>query len=395
MMTVNKSVVSAACLMMLAGSLLAQDGSPAKQPEAMKPINAQPALEQPNKGGPFEFVTMVHDWGAISDEQPVKFSFQFKNTSDRTVKIINTRTSCGCTVGSPTKQQLAPNEEAAVEVTFNPSGKKGLELKTITLETDYTPMPNVELHLKALVRPRMVVEPSSVWFGDLPIKKGAEQEFSIMSRMEGFQVTGFTFTDVKPTDRFKVEMIGTDKVELDGGMVDRVRFKATFVDGAPLGAYNTAVKITTNDPKHAEQVVSLACRVIGELQPTPERLFVSMGGANQPWTAEVMLSSRAGQPFEIYSVEPIDTPPGMKLVVDILQGTAAQPSARNTYRIKASGITPGSPQEVTGGVKVRTNVAGMEEFTLPMMAIWRGPINPSPNLVVPSKEAPGKEAPAK
>lgn len=390
----KSSVICAAWLMVAAGgagSILAQTpGSEPGQPGSdLSPINAQPALVQSNKGGAFEFVTMVHDWGAISDEESVKTSFSFKNTSDKTVRIINTKTSCGCSVAAPTKQVLPPGEEAAIEVTYNPKGKRGLELKTITLETDYAQQPNVELHLKALVRPRMVVEPTSIWFGDLQLKKGAEQELSIMSRMEGFQVTGFTVNDPK----FKVEKLDADKVELDGGTVDRVRFKARFTDDAAIGTYSTGLAITTNDPKNPTYTVSLACRVVGELQPVPERMFVSMSAAKQPWTGEITINSRGQKDFEIYSVEPVDCPPEMKMVVDVLAGSAAQPNVRSTYRLKASGLTPAAVTDIRGSVRVRTNVAGMEEFIVPLMGIWRGPMKPAPGVeggpVVNPKAMPG------
>ena len=391
MACVKMSVVCAAWLMTAAGTLLAQPPAvqtPApKQPEGMAPINAQPTLTPSNKGGAFEFVSMVHDWGAISDEEPVKAAFQFKNISDKTVKIINTRTSCGCSVAAPTKQVLAPGEEAAIEVTFTPKGKRGLELKTITLETDYAAQPNVELHLKALVRPRLVVEPSSVWFGDLQLGKGGDQEVSIISRMEGFQVTGFTVNDPK----FKVEQLPADKVEMDGGTVDRVRFKAHFTNDATIGTYSTGLAITTNDPKNPTYTVSLAGRVVGELMPVPERMFVSMSGAKQPWAAEITVSARTMPSFEVYSVEPVDCPSEMKVVLDVVPGSAAQPAARNTYRLKASGLTPMAVNEIRGSIKVRTNVSGMEEFTVPLMGLWRGPMAPPPGAVLPPKTPPAAQ----
>jgi hypothetical protein len=367
------SVVCAAWLMVTAGAALAQP--PVPPPPPPTPIAPQPALAETNKGGAFEFVTMVHDWGAISDEEPQKTSFHFKNTSDKTVKITNTKTSCGCTVGAPTKQVLAPGEEADVEVTFNPKGKRGLELKTITLETDYAAAPNVELHLKALVRPRLMVEPSSVWFGDLKLHEGKDQELSILSRMDGFQVTGFTMND----PHFKVEQLPADKTEMDGGQVDRVRFKCHFNDDATIGTYSTALTVNTNDPKNPTYTVSLAGRVVGELMPVPERMFVSMSAGKQPWTAEVTVSSRNQAPFEIYSVEPVGCPDDMKIVLDVQPGAQGAPSAKNVYRVRASGLTPAAVTEVKGSVLVKTNVKGMEEFSIPLMGLWRGPMGPTPN----------------
>ncbi|MFT3684946.1 MAG: DUF1573 domain-containing protein [Phycisphaerales bacterium] len=375
---VKTGVLCAAVLTVVAGTTLGQETPKAPQPGGggpLTPINAQPTLAETNKGGAFQFETMVHDWGAIGDEEPVKTTFTFKNITDKTVKIINTKTSCGCTVGTPTKQVLAPGEDAAIEIVFTPKGKRGLELKTITLETDYPQQPNIDLHLKALVRPRMVIEPSSVWFGDLKLKEAKEQELSVMNRMEGFQVTSFNCPDAK----FKVEKIDADKVEMDGGQVDRVRFKASFLGESPIGTYSTSMTINTNDPKNPSYTISLACRVVGELQPVPERMFVAMGAVQQPWTAEVQLSARTQKEFEIYSVEPVDCPPEMKIVLDVQAGSAQQPSARNTYRVRASGLTPAAVTDIRGSVRVRTNVAGMEDFSIPLMGLWRGPMKPPAN----------------
>ncbi|MBY0308014.1 MAG: hypothetical protein K2Q09_04655, partial [Phycisphaerales bacterium] len=61
--------------------------------------------------------------------------------------------------------------------------------------------------------------------------------------------------------------------------------------------------------------------------------------------------------------------------------------------IKASGTTPGAVTDIRGGIRVRTNVQGMEDFTIPLMGLWRGPMKPAPGMVAPG--GPGGVSPLK
>jgi hypothetical protein len=349
---------------------------------------AEPVVSQPsipvvtptaNAAAGLQFNTNTHDFGRINDEAPVKKLFTFKNISQQTINVVNVRSTCGCTAGAPSKRVLAPGEEGSIEVTFNPQNRRGLELKTVTVETDFKPMPNYELHIQTTVLPRLVIEPSAVWFGEVPFGKGGVQEVSIVSRFNGFAISEAKVADDKAAGRFKIESLGADSVDLDGDKGTRVRYRITMLDGLPIGNHNTPMVLTSNDPKHPTISVSLAGRVVGELNVTPERLLVRHPAGETPFVAEAIIASRNGTPVNISSVELVDAPVEMSIALDV---QPREPGSKSAYRIIAAGITPKFVNEIRGSVRIRTDSKDMAEINLPFMGLFQGamPQQPVPGV---------------
>jgi hypothetical protein len=76
---------------------------------------------------------MEHDFGKISDVAPVETKFVITNTGDKPLLITNAQGSCGCTVPDYPKDPIAPGESRDMQVSFNPSGKEGPTMKTVTI----------------------------------------------------------------------------------------------------------------------------------------------------------------------------------------------------------------------------------------------------------------------
>ncbi len=101
-------------------------------------------------------ITFEHtdfDFGRIYDGEKVKCHFKFSNTGKSDLIITSAKGSCGCTVPEYPKKPLRPGEEGTVTVEFNSSGRKGQQVKTISVSTNAQP-PTVVLTIRA-----MVVEP--------------------------------------------------------------------------------------------------------------------------------------------------------------------------------------------------------------------------------------------
>jgi len=73
------------------------------------------------------------DFGNLKQEDVVSHKFIIKNTGKRNLIIRRIKTSCGCTVVTPGKKIIAPNEEVPLMVNFNPRGKEGRQIKAITI----------------------------------------------------------------------------------------------------------------------------------------------------------------------------------------------------------------------------------------------------------------------
>jgi hypothetical protein len=94
-----------------------------------------------------------YDFGRIYDGERVKCHFKFENTGNGDLIISNAKGSCGCTVPDYPKTPIKPGEGGSIAVEFNSSGRRGQQVKSITVLTNAQPA-SVVLTVKA-----MVVEP--------------------------------------------------------------------------------------------------------------------------------------------------------------------------------------------------------------------------------------------
>jgi hypothetical protein len=82
---------------------------------------------------------MSHDFGKIPETSPVETSFVITNTGDKPLLITNAVGSCGCTVPDYPKDPIAPGESRDMKVSFNPSGKVGVNTKNVTITANTDP----------------------------------------------------------------------------------------------------------------------------------------------------------------------------------------------------------------------------------------------------------------
>jgi len=377
--------VLACSLLAFAGTALAQPAAapavPGAQPTGgvrMTGTQTTPTPGPDQSAWPLKFAVAAHDWGKIDDTKAVEFKFEFTNTSGRTLNITNMRTSCGCSAATPDndKRVYQPGEAGSIKVTFDPKGRRGEERKIVTVDTDDPTTKSFELSIRASVLPRILMEPTTVYFGEVPLKdQNREQEFTITSRELGFAVKSFAPQD----PRIKVEDLGAKQVEIDGTPVMRVRYKLTMPTDLPRGTWQSSLSIVTNDAALPSMSVPLVANIVGEDRLMPERVMVRMSGAGQPFAGEVVLTARSNKSFSIIAVEPYDVPPEMNLAVDAMPGgtIGAAGAAGAIYRIRAAGLTPQFVTDIKGGVLIKTDNPDMAELRVPLMGFWIGNMQPT------------------
>jgi hypothetical protein len=83
-----------------------------------------------------EFETTEYDFGTIKQKESKSFNYNFKNTGKSDLVIRKIKASCGCTATSPEKDVIKPGESSHIKVTFNSTGKRGKQRKTVTVITN-------------------------------------------------------------------------------------------------------------------------------------------------------------------------------------------------------------------------------------------------------------------
>jgi Protein of unknown function (DUF1573) len=72
---------------------------------------------------------------AIGDKQAVAH-FKYENAGKTPIHFKSVRASCGCTAARTQQNVVNPGEKGAITATFNIGGRVGLQIKTVTVQTD-------------------------------------------------------------------------------------------------------------------------------------------------------------------------------------------------------------------------------------------------------------------
>lgn len=75
-----------------------------------------------------------YDFGTIAEENgPASHTFTIRNTGQAPLVITRVTASCGCTMPEWTKAPVAPGQTGEVKVTYDPAGRPGPFVKTVSI----------------------------------------------------------------------------------------------------------------------------------------------------------------------------------------------------------------------------------------------------------------------
>ena len=83
----------------------------------------------------FEFKN--HDFGTIKEANgPVSCTFEFTNSGDKPLLIIDATASCGCTRPEYPTKPIKPGKKGKIKVTYSPIGRPGAFTKNVKIKTN-------------------------------------------------------------------------------------------------------------------------------------------------------------------------------------------------------------------------------------------------------------------
>lgn len=132
------------------------EGKKTVGPSTATPTPATQPVTETKPEGPlpqFQFETVDHDFGTISEGQVVEYTYKFKNTGEAPLIIQGAQGSCGCTASDWTKTPIAVGATGYVKAKFDSNGKPNIQNKTVTVTANTWPKQTV-LRFKAMVTPK-------------------------------------------------------------------------------------------------------------------------------------------------------------------------------------------------------------------------------------------------
>ena len=93
----------------------------------------------------------IVDFGKLTQGEEVQAQFVLKNDGKSPLNFRKTKSSCGCTVASMPKMDLAPGETITMAVAFDSKGRRGVQQKSVTLYSNDPVNPVQRVTIKAIV----------------------------------------------------------------------------------------------------------------------------------------------------------------------------------------------------------------------------------------------------
>lgn len=84
-------------------------------------------------GPQITFQESEYKFGDLQQGEKVEHVFAFKNTGTAPLLLSDVQTTCGCTASEWPREPIAPGKSAQIKVTFNSTGKMGVQNKVVTI----------------------------------------------------------------------------------------------------------------------------------------------------------------------------------------------------------------------------------------------------------------------
>ena len=99
-----------------------------------------------------QFFESVYNFGEIKKGEVITHEYEFKNTGNSPLIIIDAKASCGCTIPSIPDTPIAPGGIGKIRVKFNSKNKYDKQSKTIRISANTYPERITRIVLEGYVK---------------------------------------------------------------------------------------------------------------------------------------------------------------------------------------------------------------------------------------------------
>jgi hypothetical protein len=231
----------------------------------------------------------THDFGTVARGAQLYHRFAITNIYAVPMQVLDIKSSCGCTIATPSTKLLQPREVGYIDVVMDGkrfSGHKVIRIN-VTVGPEYTS--TAELKVSANSRADVVFNPGQVSFGVVNAGESPTQVLEV-------EYAGVL--------AWKVESVDTNEAPYDATLEEwyrkpgqvgyRVRF--TLKKDAPVGSLKHEVLLKTNDPAAPLVPVLVEANVQAALTVNPEMLRLAVTGKGKAVV-------RGAKPFHVLAIE--------------------------------------------------------------------------------------------
>ena len=288
-------------------ALLASGVALAQKPAESKPAAAAPApaaAKAPGKAvaaPKIEISQETKDMGTVPKGQVIETDFIIHNVGGSDLVITDARPSCGCTVSSFDKL-IKPGAEGKVHTSVDTKSFSGPISKSVLVVSNDPERPQMNLFVKALVKPFVDVAPQA--YVRFSVVKGdaASQDVILISEEKGFKPT--VAETAQPYVKAEISPAG-DKDKIAGRPGEQFKLAIAVTADAPEGLLNAPIRVNTGVSQQPTLEVPVSGIVRPRVSITPITVnFGNFTPGKDPITRNIVVTNnKPGTPIKVTRAE--------------------------------------------------------------------------------------------
>ena len=280
----------------VAAAARAQQPTPAKQ---AKPADTKAA--KPVTAPRIDITPETKDAGTVPKGQIIDATFVIKNTGGSDLILTDARPGCGCTVASFDKV-IKPGEEGKVVSHVDTKSFSGPIAKSILVVSNDPDRPQVNLFIKAVVKPFVDVLPNA--YVRFSVIKGDSDSQNVILLSEEKSFKPSVAEAAQPYVKAEISPAG-DKDKIAGHLGEQYKLKLTVTGDAPEGLLNAPIRINTGVTQQPTVEIPVAGIVRARVQVTPVLVnFGNFTAGKDPITRNIIVTNnKPAVPIKITKVE--------------------------------------------------------------------------------------------
>ena len=194
----------------------------------------------------------IYDVGTVYKGDNVTHSFSILNSGDTPLHLVEVQSSCGCAVIQH-DEVIEPGSKGWVEATLDTSNLSGPIAKSVTVLTNDSANPKLNLVIKANVKVRITAQPNYARF--MSVFGQGEQHITIA--VSSKEMRNFRIEDVRSPYKFLRAEYQREPSD-EGGSSDTWLIDLTLAARPPVGPLADFVIVRTNHPVMPELKIPIS-----------------------------------------------------------------------------------------------------------------------------------------
>jgi hypothetical protein len=220
------------------------------------------------------------DFGQVPAGQTVTCAFRFRNTGRQALQVLNVSPACGCTTAGDWDHTVAPGAQGSLALRLDTHNMRGHIRKRVSVTTNDTARPSVQLFLAGEVAGGLTAEPAQINFGRLYPENQPFVRTVRVSNHDPQPLLGSAAASNSPAFTAAWRELQTGR---------EFELKVGVAAGLRPGEYAGFIRIDGGRPPAASLIVPVSAVMPDLVDVQPQKLLLPAATLSEPYTRSLVI----------------------------------------------------------------------------------------------------------